>query len=70
MIDCIDTPEKINLVFEYIENGSLTGILEKFGAFPETLVAAYTSQILNGLAYLHEKGLVHRDIKGATCQFV
>jgi len=26
---------------EYVENGSLDGLIKKFGKFPETLVAIY-----------------------------
>jgi serine/threonine protein kinase len=38
----------------------------KFGAFPESLVAFYIAQVLEGLVYLHEQGVIHRDIKGAN----
>ena len=52
--------------FRYIENGSLSTVLKKFGAFSESLVAIYVKQILRGLKYLHEQGALHRDIKGAN----
>lgn len=41
-------------------------ICKKFGKFPETLVAIYISQVLEGLVYLHDQGVIHRDIKGAN----
>jgi serine/threonine protein kinase len=50
----------------YIENGSLSTVLKKFGSFSESLVAIYVAQILRGLEYLHEQGALHRDIKGAN----
>ncbi|KAG5463758.1 MAG: kinase-like domain-containing protein, partial [Olpidium bornovanus] len=50
----------------YCENGSLTSIVKKFGKFPENLVAVYIVQVLEGLRYLHEQGVIHRDIKGAN----
>ncbi|KAK2998017.1 hypothetical protein RJ639_025013, partial [Escallonia herrerae] len=52
----------------YVENGSLANIIKpnKFGPFPESLVAVYIAQVLEGLVYLHEQGVIHRDIKGAN----
>lgn len=50
----------------YCENGSLHTICKNFGKFPENLVALYTYQVLHGLLYLHEQGVIHRDIKGAN----
>jgi serine/threonine protein kinase len=44
----------------------LTIDCRRFGVFPETLVAIYIAQVLQGLAYLHDQGVVHRDIKGAN----
>ena len=40
--------------------------MKKFGKFPENLVAMYISQVLEGLLYLHDQGVIHRDIKGAN----
>ena len=58
--------DNLFIVLEYCENGSLQTILKKFGKFPESLVAVYISQVLEGLIYLHEQGVIHRDIKGAN----
>lgn len=58
--------ESLFIILEYCENGSLQTILKKFGKFPESLVAVYVRQVLQGLVYLHEQGVIHRDIKGAN----
>ena len=62
----VKTPETLNIILEYCENGSLHSISKNFGRFPENLVALYMAQVLNGLLYLHENGVIHRDIKGAN----
>ena len=56
------------IVLELAENGSLAANLKpgRFGPCPESLAAVYVAQMLDGLAYLHERGVVHRDIKGAN----
>ncbi|CDH52536.1 pkinase-domain-containing protein [Lichtheimia corymbifera JMRC:FSU:9682] len=56
----------LNIVLEYVENGSLLSTLKAFGKFPEALVASYTQKILSGLAYLHEHEVVHCDLKAAN----
>ncbi|CAA6665308.1 unnamed protein product [Spirodela intermedia] len=62
------TKTHLHIILEYVENGSLANIIKpnKFGPFPESLVAVYISQVLEGLVYLHEQGVIHRDIKGAN----
>ena len=62
----VKTPETLNIILEYCENGSLHSISKNFGRFPENLVGLYMSQVLQGLLYLHDQGVIHRDIKGAN----
>ncbi|KAH6652940.1 septation protein H [Truncatella angustata] len=59
-IDCL------NIILEYCENGSLHSICKAYGKFPENLVGIYMTQVLQGLQYLHDQGVIHRDIKGAN----
>lgn len=56
----------LNIILEYVENGSLLSLLRSYGVFSETLVASYTSQILEGLVYLHNQQVVHCDLKAAN----
>ncbi|KAK9462801.1 kinase-like domain-containing protein [Lipomyces oligophaga] len=62
----VRTEETLYIILEFCENGSLTSIMKNFGVFPENLVAVYISQVLKGLVYLHDQGVIHRDIKGAN----
>ncbi|XP_022998374.1 MAP3K epsilon protein kinase 1-like isoform X1 [Cucurbita maxima] len=64
----LKTKSHLHIILEYVENGSFANIIKpnKFGPFPESLVALYISQVLEGLVYLHEQGVIHRDIKGAN----
>ncbi|KAI3629746.1 hypothetical protein MIR68_011181 [Amoeboaphelidium protococcarum] len=56
----------LNIILEFVENGSLYHTMKQFGAFPEKLVLYYTFGMLEGLAYLHDKGVVHCDLKAAN----
>ncbi|WWC66482.1 uncharacterized protein I206_100384 [Kwoniella pini CBS 10737] len=58
--------EFLNIVLEFVENGSLGQTLKSFGNFNERLVSSYVAKILEGLDYLHSQGVVHCDLKAAN----
>lgn len=58
--------ETFNVFLEYVSGGSVASMLSRFGKFTEPLIKSLTSQILSGLEYLHERSIIHRDIKGAN----
>jgi mitogen-activated protein kinase kinase kinase len=53
----------ISIYLEYISGGSVGSCLRKHGKFEESVVRSLTRQTLDGLAYLHDKGILHRDLK-------
>ena len=55
------------LVFlEYCDGGSIAQMLAQFGRFSEQLIVRYARQMTEALCFLHERGIVHRDVKGAN----
>lgn len=56
----------LNIFLEYVPGGSVSSMLNNYGPFEEPLIKSFTRQILLGLAYLHKKNIIHRDIKGAN----
>uniref|UniRef100_G3WTL0 Mitogen-activated protein kinase kinase kinase 19 n=2 Tax=Sarcophilus harrisii TaxID=9305 RepID=G3WTL0_SARHA len=54
----------VSIFMEFVPGGSISSIISRFGPLPEMVISKYTKQILQGVAYLHENCVVHRDIKG------
>ena len=48
---------------EYVSGGSIAHLLSRLGPLPETVVKQYLTQVVQGLNYLHQQGVVHRDLK-------
>ncbi|KAG2654325.1 mitogen-activated protein kinase kinase kinase 1-like [Panicum virgatum] len=56
---------KLYIFLELVTQGSLAALYQKYH-LQDSQVSAYTRQILNGLLYLHQRNVLHRDIKCAN----
>lgn len=55
------------IAMEYLRHGDLQKYLNR--SFPETQVKDITSQLVEGLGYMHDNGFTHRDLKPAVGNF-
>lgn len=56
--------DRVYIFMEYCSGGSLASFLASTEPLQdEKIVSFYTLQMFEGLAYLHQSGIVHRDIK-------
>jgi serine/threonine protein kinase len=51
------------IVFEYVDGENLKQLIERTGPLPTRRAVELTSTIADALAFAHEHGLVHRDVK-------
>ncbi|XP_053730175.1 mitogen-activated protein kinase kinase kinase kinase 3-like isoform X4 [Synchiropus splendidus] len=58
--------DKLWISMEYCGGGSLQDIYHVTGPLAESQIAYMSRETLQGLYYLHNKGKMHRDIKGAN----
>nr|XP_039251891.1 mitogen-activated protein kinase kinase kinase 3-like [Styela clava] len=62
---CEDT-NTLSVFMEYMPGGSVKDEIKSYGALTEQVTCKYSRQILEGLSYLHQYNILHRDIKGAN----
>jgi serine/threonine-protein kinase len=51
------------IVFEFIEGENLKELIQRAGALPLRRAVELAATVADGLAFAHERGLVHRDVK-------
>ncbi|KAJ3074204.1 hypothetical protein HDU98_011861 [Podochytrium sp. JEL0797] len=56
----------VSVFLEYVSGGSVASMISRFGPFEEPLSQCILTQILTGLEYLHDRSIIHRDIKGGN----
>ena len=65
-----DTGSSLNIVMEYADDGDLHSKIEKMkkagGFFKEPIIWSYAIQMIEGLKALHDKKIMHRDLKSAN----
>ena len=61
----LKTKDHLNIVLEFVENGSLANTVAKFGSLPESLVAIYIHQVTSSALacpkYLSVRGSASKD---------
>lgn len=65
LIDVYPNPRDgtLSMCLEYMNGGSLQEVVRSGGCQNELILAGLSSMILKGIAYLHSKRQLHRDIK-------
>lgn len=69
LIDAIEDDTSFYLVQELCKGGALKHYVSKHDLYGENTVASITRGVLRGLCHIHEKGIIHRDIKGGNILF-
>lgn len=58
-----ENEQSVHIVTEMLQGGELHDSLRKRGCFSEDETATIVTQLLEALSYMHERGIVHCDLK-------
>src|SRR6218665_341993 len=71
-VDLNQLPKAMFIVMEFAAGGSLHDVLRSLGRsgqrLPMDVVTDCAKQIAEGMLYLHEKNIVHRDLKSSNSE--
>ncbi|XP_049624323.1 testis-specific serine/threonine-protein kinase 4 isoform X2 [Suncus etruscus] len=59
----IETTTRVYIILELAQGGDVLEWIQRYGACSESQAGKWFSQLTLGIAYLHSKGIVHRDLK-------
>ncbi len=63
VIDVFDENNTSYMVMDFIEGKSLQSVVDSRGRLPYPDVVNYIAQVTNAVGYIHERHILHRDIK-------
>jgi serine/threonine protein kinase len=61
-----DEEKEIEIILEFCSGGSIKQLLDKFDYFDEKLIKLYSKQIVEGLVYLHERNIIHMNLRNTN----
>ena len=58
-----DNENNLNIVYDSLNINNVKQLINKFGKLNEKIIQIYSKQLLEGLKYLHEKKIYHKNLK-------